>query len=392
MADEDTTVDAPAETSSDASVPDDEVLETSSGEDEPEADDESVDEADQESDDEDAESAEADEPSGDDDDDEAWKNFQKKFSHLKSDRDRRAAMGKAFWEKTRYASQVRKENEEFKARLARLEAQPTRDDLKDAAPPEPPPELTKIDQRIQVLYQKDQAVQAQQNRSLIELNEADKTLAILEDRLKDADEYQKAILEQRAETAKLKREAVLNRWADLNERREAISLEMEQRLGEREWTAKSIQERATRDQSERQSLQEFNAEFPKHVDGLITSSADDLGAPKDPKIRQSLWRTVNRAMMVDLWQLGEKGLQQVNVPAMVRTHVKEYLEDRDLVGRTKFAKVSSEKLKVAGREAGKPARPVPAARPPVPPSLLSRGDLSPAMRRAREVLTKRFGG
>jgi len=387
MADEDP-IDAPLETTSDASVPDEDMSETTSDEGEPEAGDEPADEVDEDSEGE-AEPAEAGEPS--DDEDEAWKNFQKKFDHIKNPRDRRAAMGKAWWEKNNFASRTHKEAEDLKARLARLEA--TRDEPKDDRPTQPPPELAKIDQRIQVLYAKDKSIQEQQNRSLIELSEADKAVAVIEDRLKDADDYAKAILEQRLETAKIKKEATLNRWADLNERREGLSLEMEQRLADRDWTAKFLQDKATRDQSERQSLEQFNADFPKHVDGLISSSADSLGAPKDPKIRQSLWRSVNKAMMVDLWQLGEKGLQQVNVPEMVKAHVKEYLQDRDLVSRSKFTSTSAAKLKVAGREAGKPARPVSAAqRPPVPPSLLTQGDTTPAMRRARELLTRRFGG
>lgn len=389
MADED--LDAPQETTSDASVPDEDVSETTSDEaadeetegEEPEGPTSEEPEAE-------AEPAKDEEPPSDEDDDEAWKNFQKKFGHLKSDRDRRAAMGKAFWEKTRYASQVRKENEELKLRLAQAEVRPARDE-KPEEPAQPPPELARIEQRIQALYQKDQTYQEQQNKALLALSAADKEVGIIEDRLKDADEYQKAILEQRMETAKIKREAILNRWADLNDKRENVSLEMEQRLTDRDWTQKFLKDKASREQSEQESLQQFNTEFPKHVDGLITSSADDLGAPKDAKIRQSLWKSVNRAMMVDLWQLGEQGLQTVDVPGLVRSHVKEYLEDRDLVGRTKFSKTSAEKLKVTSREPVKPAsRPAPTNRP-VPAALLSQGDTSPAMRRARELLTKRYG-
>lgn len=394
MSEDDVTSDAPQETPSDASVPEEELSESTSDE---QADDESTDESDEgesedsESESDETEQADQDEPS-DDDEDESWRNFQKKFNHIKSERDRKAAMGKAWWEKTRYSSQIRKENEELKARLARLEKPP---EPERTEPQQPPPELARIEQRIQALYAKDQTIQTQQSQALMALSDSDKQVAVIEDRLKDADEYQKAVLEQRLETARVKREAILNRWADLNDKREAISLEMEQRLTDRDWTVKFLQDKANREQLERRDIETFNAEFPKHVDGLIVAAADDLGAPKDQKIRSSLWKSVNRAVMVDLLKLGEKGLDSVNVPAMVRAHVQEYLQDRDLVGRSKFSKTSAEKLKVAGREAGKPpaTRTVPAAaRPPVPPALLSQGDASPAMRRARELLVKRFGG
>ncbi len=387
---DDVDLEAPQETPSDVSAPAEDELETPSDETPEEEEETGGDEPSGEQ-----ESEPAKEASADDDEDEAWKNFNKKFDHIKSDRDRRAAQGKAFWEKTRYASQVRKENEELKARLARAEAQaPAARDEKAEEPTTPPPELARIDARIQSLYQKDQSIQERQNKHLQALSAADGEVRIIEDRMKDADEYQKAILEQRMETAKFKRESILERWADLNDKRESIATEMEQRLADRDWTQKFLRDQATRAQQEQVSLQQFNVEFPKHVDGLIVSAADEMGAPKDENVRRALWKSVNRAMMVDLWQLGEEGLQDVNVPGLVRSHVKEYLEERDLVGRAKFTKTSTEKLKATSRSGGTPpARPAaPSKQTAISPALLSHGDLPPAMRRARELLTKRYGG
>jgi len=300
-------------------------------------------------------------------------------------------MGKAWWEKTRYASTIRKENEELKTRLARAEAKPDRDEKTE--PAQPPPELARIEARIQALYQKDQAIQTQQNQELTKLAAADREVAVIEDRLKDAniEEYQKAILEQKLETAKIKREGVLNRWGDLNDKREGISLEMEQRLTDRDWTQKFLKDKATREEQERQSAEQFNVEFPKHVDALIVTAADSMGAPKDKDVRRSLWKSVNRAMMVDLWQLGEEGLQSVDVPAMVRAHVKEYLEERGIAGRAKFTKASKEKLDTMPGRRSAPASARPPAKP-VPAALLSRGDTTPSMLRARQLLVQRLGG
>lgn len=380
MADQDADLDAPQEPSSDASVPDEEVPETPSGDEpsEPEAEPPSDEEPDEEP-----------EPPSDDEDDEAWKNFQKKFEHFKSERDRKAAMGRAWWEKTRYASTIRKENEELKVRLARLEG--ARDE-KPETPPAPPPELARIDGRIQELYTKDQKVQEQQNASLIALSQADKDLAIIEDRLKDpdTDEYRKAILEQKLETAKIRREHALDKVVNLGERRQSISLEMEQRLSDRDWTQKFLQEKATREQDEQRNASEFDEQFPVEVDRLIFSAADDLGAPKDDKVRKSLWRAVNRAVMVDLMRAGDEGIQEVNVPAMVRLRVKEHLEDLDLARRKTFTKTSSDKLQASSRPQT-PAAPAPAKPKVVSAALLTQGGLSPAMRRARQILTQRFG-
>ena len=73
---------------------------------------------------------------------------------------------------------------------------------------------------------------------------------------------------------------------------------------------------------------------------------------------------------------------------MVDGYVQEYLSDRDLVSRERFERKSAAKRKVVGK--GTPPTPVPAAKkPPVPPSLMSTGDTTPGMLRARKYLNSR---
>jgi hypothetical protein len=92
-------------------------------------------------------------------------------------------------------------------------------------------------------------------------------------------------------------------------------------------------------------------------------------------------------MMVELMNVGNTDLDDLDVPGMVEGYVKEYLSDRDLVSRTRFEKRSKEKREVTGKP---PGTPVPAAKkPPVPPSLMSTGDTSPGMLRARKYLASR---
>ena len=92
--------------------------------------------------------------------------------------------------------------------------------------------------------------------------------------------------------------------------------------------------------------------------------------------------------MVEFMNVGDTDLDDIDVPGMVDGYVQEYLTDRDLVSRARFEKKSAAKREVAGK--GTPSAPVPPAkRPPVPPSLMSTGDTTPGMLRARKYLNSR---
>ena len=327
----------------------------------------------------------------DDEEDEGWRNFESKFQHIKSPRDRRAAMAKWVWEKTRYASEVRKEAEEAKAELARSGAK--KPDAEDETPPPTNPHIEKLDQRIKGLYAKDQAQQAAQQKQLVALSNADKEIAKIEARAEMAaeqgDDYQKGLFEVKLETAQNRREGILERYKDLTERRETLSFDMERLLQDRDWAANVYKNQAKSKETEQQNREQFNQEFPQFVDATITQTADDLKAPKDPAIRKSLWKHVNQAMMVDLYRLGEQGIDQVDVPQMVQGYVKEYLEDRDLVARTRFTRKSADKRAVTGRAPSASSPGKKGSRKPVPAALMGTGDQTPAMLKARAYLASK---
>lgn len=366
------------------------------GNDEPTGDPEGESEADDgsEADSDGAENADA---QGDEDPDE-YKNLVKKFAHLTNERDVKAAIGKTFWEKTRYASQVRKENEELKLQLARLEgAQPK----KDEPPPPPPPDLKKAIDKIETLYQRNQQVEVRRGEIIKELNAADRELAIAEDRLKDLEEgdERRPLAHQRVRQAKLELEAAKDRYGRVIDTMETLSDRMEQALAEKDWIERFHKDQAQRQTSEQKRHEQFNAEFPAQVEALTKAAAAHVELKLDDRLQQSLWRHVNRALQTDIrGQYLDAPVEEIPIPDMVLNYVKEWAEDHDLVRRKTFAQTSKDKLAVA-RPAGKPgdkaprpaAKPAPASsRPAVSPALLSR-DSSPAMSRARKILVERFG-
>jgi hypothetical protein len=327
---------------------------------------------------------------GEDDEDEAWRNFEAKFQHIKNPRDRRAAMGRAWWDKINYAAQVRKENEDARAELARIAGAKTPD--ADGEPEAPPtnPHIEKLDTRIKSLVQKDEQTQATQQKQLVSLADADKAIAKLEAHIEIAkeggDEYKAGLLEARLEAAQLKRTTIVERYQDLDERRQQMSYDMEKLLQDRDWAQNVYKNQAQQQQQESQRREQFNAEFPQFVDAQITREADSLGAPKDQKIRRGLWKHVNQAMMVDLYRLGEQGIEEVDVPSMIQGYVKEYLEDRDIAVRQRFNERSRAKRSVTGRAPSAQAPGRGKAGKPIPASLMGTSDQTPAMLRARQYL------
>ena len=325
---------------------------------------------------------------------EAWLALEKKYPNLHG-RELREQVANKMWESLNYASRTARESEELRLMLAERDGQPEE-------PAEPPthPQIEQLDKRIQGLYTKDQATEKQANESLLKLSEADKNIAKIEARKEDAEERVKdsqledhlrerarsavSTFEARLDAAEAKRQSVLDRWQTLNEKREGYGFEMEKLLTDKDWLTQVATKQVQDQKSAKADTDKFNSDFPQYVDSLIESAADRLDAPEESRLRKSLWTHVQRSMMVELHGAGKTDLEDLNVPGMVDAYVKEYLSDRDLVSRTRFEKKSAEKRTVTGKA---PAKPAPAAkRPPVPPSLMSTGDTTPGMLRARKYL------
>lgn len=324
---------------------------------------------------------EQDPPSDDDeDDDESWKNFTKKFGHFKSERDRRAAMGRAYWDKTNYASRVRKENEELRARVAALDS---KKEPERTEPPPPHPDVQKLSGRIESLEQKGEQLQVRAQDTLIKLAESDKAIARLEAKMEDAEDYEKQILSAKMETATIKRETLLQRYADLNEKAESLSFDLERLSQDREWLMRALKDQETNRQREAREAEEFEREFPEEVASLIQQAAAEAEVPKE--FLASAMKSVNKSLLLDLWNLGDADISTVDMPGLVRAHLDEYLKDRDLAERHRFAKKSKEKRQVT-RGMSDASRKGTIPRKPIDPGALNQGDLGPKMAAARARL------
>lgn len=332
----------------------------------------------------------ADEPPADDEDPQ-YQNLVKKFAHIKNPRDRNAAIAAAYWEKNRYASHLRKENEELRARVARGPEPP-----KEADPPPPPhPDLQKLDDRIKGLSERDEAAYNQQQDLLKKLPEADARIVELKTLLRDdrLDEYAKQALQARLETAEGRKERLLEKWADVVEKRTTYKQDADRLQTERAWTAKVVAEQQARQKSEAQDLEQFNEAFPKQVSDLIQATAKELKAPSTAL--PGLEKVVTDRLSMALFRLDQRGIDEVDVKGLVASLTKEYLADLGLANRKTFQDISKGKLAVSGRppvtKNGTPAggTVTPPQKGPIPAASLGRGELTSAMARARQRLQSR---
>lgn len=410
MADDPVNADAPAETPSGEDAPD-ELSETPSdelepgdepGDDEPPADepDGADDDADADAPDDEEDADPTDEPPTDPAERRAWNSLEDKFKYIKDPEDRKNAVANAYWNKATYAKEQRIRAEKAEAKLARLEAE--RDLAKPPEQPEeepPHPDVERIDAAIQALVTRSNTIQDGQKVRLTELRRLDIEKSVCDEILKtNTYEDQKPVLEARKRSAETEYNMVREAYLAANEKLGDYQEKYDQLKANRDWVVKFNSEQAQRKQREQQELEKFNADFPKEVDTLINEAADELKLPEDKRIRASLWRNVNPGLIQQLRRAKADEVEDVDLKGMVTKLVKEFAEDRDLIGRKAFKEKSDKKLDVttrsgvAVRKAATPPSTVPAyKRPPVPAALLS-GDTTPGMRRARERLVKRFDG
>ena len=316
-----------------------------------------------------------------------FEKLRAKYPNL-SEEEFQEVVAEHYWSTTKEISSREKVIRDLKAELAARDAEAAPE---DEAPPPTNPNIERLDQRIKSLYNRGEGFKTETQELLTELPKIDREIAKAEARIEDAgegefkDDAKAAKHEAKRDTLINKRDNVVRQLRDLHHKREQADFEMETLLADKDWMTRVAEDQANQQKLEKQSAAQFTKEFPEYVDGLITKAADALGAPKDKKIRESLWKHVNRATTMDFWSMARQGLDTVDVPGTVKAHVKEYLEDRDLVGRVKFAEKSKEKLKVAGKPP-QGATPPAASKSSVSVTQLNKGDLTPGMAAARKYL------
>jgi len=328
-----------------------------------------------------------------DDEPEEWKFLADRFKTITDEKERKAAIGRTFLEKTRFASQVRQQNEELEAENAKLRAERAPKD----EPAKPHPDVEAIDARITVLQQRDERYYGNQQKCLVAIGQCNEKIAVAKHQLTDADESRRADLEDRLELLESRKADLHGKFEELNDRRDDLKTEADRLTTEKTWTANLIAEQGKRKANTERESAEFQQDFPKEVVAGIDKVAADLQI-KDKAVLQDLKDTVIPRLTLKFWKLGQRDdIDDVDVQALIATEVNRYAKSRDLVKRAAFRDESQRRLATPGaRQPTTPAKPAaPAARRPGPPvtspqpkevTALGLQDIAPSMRKAREML------
>jgi hypothetical protein len=273
---------------------------------------------------------------------------------------------------------------------------------KEDEPAQPHPDLVKADARIEALKARDDGLQKRQTAAIEAVNEADRQLAIAKyerGRIRPDDD-DKADKERLADRLIADRqrdlEMATERFNGVRDDRAELREKMDQAKADRDWIQRFQADQADKHKTEQTTREQFNEEFPRHVDALILKAAKATGIDiKDKTLRASVVRNVNRDLMIELQSLGNVDLRQVDLRGLVRGFVRSYAVDRDLAKRKAFNRASRDKLTVARPSSGDRRAPTTPVKPagsskPVPVSLMG-GNSTDKMLQARQRLVQKFG-
>lgn len=298
-----------------------------------------------------AESTSEGEAEADDDEPEEWRNLVRKYESVTDEKQRKAAIGKAYWENTRHASAVQKERDELKARLAELEQESTSRPAKQAEeePEEVPPDLQAIESRKSALEAKQAAIPAREQQLLVKLGEQDDDIAVLQYKLTTALEEEKPTVKAELRAAKAERSYILASYRSLEAEKSEIKEKLED-LADRKRSASSRldAEKARQKQADKDA-ETFRRDFPREIDNYIVRSMDELKIPSDPKLRQDVWESVNDSLIAAYGRMNGADSAGVDHAALVKKYVERYAQRMDLIGRVKFKQFSEKKADVAAR-------------------------------------------
>jgi cell division protein FtsB len=244
---------------------------------------------------------------------EEWRFLADRFKNITDEKERKAAIGRTFLEKTRFASQVRQENEEMQAELDQLRAERApKDD-----PAKPHPDVVAIDARITVLQQRDERYYGNQQKCLVAIGQCNEKIAVAKHLLTDADESRRADLEDRLELLESRKADLHSKFEEMNDRRDDLKSEADRLSTEKTWTANLIAEQGKRKVATERDAAEFQQDFPKEVVAGIDKVASDLQI-KDKAVLQDLKDTVIPRLTLKFWKLGQQDdIEDVDVQVLI---------------------------------------------------------------------------
>ncbi len=331
-----------------------------------------------------------DEPPGstEGEDPEDWRYLTDRYHKLKGN-EFKAAVGKTFLEKQRYATEQRERADGLSVQLEQERAERA----KPAEPPQPHPDVERIEARITSLKDRDDSLFARQEKALLAISQCNEEAAVAKHQANEADEDNRSFFEDQVARLTDRKSDLHDRFKELQQDRQENSFKLEEAKDQRTWTQRVVEDQTSREDVERKSRAKFDEDFPSDITDAMSKVADGLKI--EAVDREALKDFVLPRLAVQFWKLGQsESVDDVDVKALIETEVRRWHKTQDTKARAEFRKDSEKRL--AGRTP--PASPKPPAEtPPKGPSVpqptgvkevtaLGLQDTSPTMLKAREYL------
>jgi hypothetical protein len=217
-------------------------------------------------------------------------------------------------------------------------------------PPEIAPQMQKIDARLQGLANEHKSNREEHAQLLTTLAQKNREIGKLEGKLEVANDLDKPNLsiELRIIRDEFERGLIRGKW--LMQRNSDLSFHFDRGQEDKVLLLKRVQEDQARQTQSKSDAARFDKEFPQQFDAELRAQAEEAGVPvNDEKTWMAVWRYVNNASMAELTSLRDTLVKDVDVPGLIGSKLKEWLDDHELAGKLRFGKQSEEKRTAAAR-------------------------------------------
>jgi len=252
--------------------------------------------------------------------------------------------------------------------------------------PEPTPELQRNTRRTEALESKLASLETARSDTLKTVADARGSIKYIEGQIERADDLDRPELKAQLAEAKKAASDSEKEYRSFGAKNRDLRDQLAERKDERKGIEATIKEQRASQRQADEDAAEFQRGFPAYVEGLINEAADGLKIPSEAKVRSGLHKALRSSVSMELAQMKDRGVKDVDMPALVKAHVQEFADLRNLGDREAFDKESKEKRSVQRQPAARRAAAPTGDEPPPKPRWQDTETRTPAMQAARDGL------
>lgn len=338
------------------------------------------------------------ETEGEESEPEEWRNLTGKLGIAEFNAEAKAKLAREYWEGKGALSQLAREKEALQRRVEALEGQPRQTAAKPEIPPTPPPDLQKLDTRINALKSRQETLTQQREGLLQQYQKTYEEYVIARHNAQNnPDEFEKVNATRAMSALQRELSSIKRQHEEIALRLDSSNEDIETLAQQREVVERTLDEERARLEAEEASRETFQQTFAPQVFGMMDQVMDSIKVPNE--LRPYIKENARAELAIAFHQGKGRPLSEFDVPKMVHDAVKRQSDALDLAGRSRLKQQSAGKAEVAKALGTPPRKPgqvrtqTPTTAPSRPPLPYENADNDPiandpTLRKARERLSK----